>query len=134
MGKIHLKNLSSLQLLTNLAINMKRLPSLFLRLMLDKRVPFKLKILPIIAVVYLLLPWDFLPDLIPLIGWIDDIVVVIVSIGIFFVFGPLSILTRNIEQNHNPDKEQPVNGEVVEGKYRIVEEDDDTPVHSNDIK
>ena len=113
---------------------MKRLPTLFLRLMLDKRVPFKLKILPIIAVLYLLLPWDFLPDLIPLIGWIDDIVVVIVSIGIFFVFGHLSILTRNIEQNHNPDNQQPENGEVVEGKYRIVEEDGDTPIHRNDTK
>ena len=105
---------------------MNRLPTLFLRLMLDKRVPLKLKILPVIAVVYLLLPWDFIPDLMPLIGWIDDIVVVILSIGIFFVFGPLSILTRNIGQNRDLDNEQPVNGKVVEGKYRVVDDDGDT--------
>ena len=113
---------------------MNRLPTLFLRLMLDKRVPFKLKILPILAIVYLLLPWDFLPDLIPLIGWIDDIVVLIASIGIFFIFGPLSILTRNIEQNHDSDNERPVNGEVVEGKYRVVDNDEDITEHRNDTK
>ena len=126
MGEVHSENLPHFQLLIILEINMNRLPTLFLRLMLDKRVPLKLKILPVIAVVYLLLPWDFIPDLMPLIGWIDDIVVVILSIGIFFVFGPLSILTRNIGQNHDLDNEQPVNGKVVEGKYRVVDDDGDT--------
>ena len=126
MCEVHSENLPHFQLLIILEINMNRLPTLFLRLMLDKRVPLKLKILPVIAVVYLLLPWDFIPDLMPLIGWIDDIVVVILSIGIFFVFGPLSILTRNIGQNHDLDNEQPVNGKVVEGKYRVVDGDSDT--------
>lgn len=126
MCEVHSENLPHFQLLIILEINMNRLPTLFLRLMLDKRVPLKLKILPVIAVVYLLLPWDFIPDLMPLIGWIDDIVVVILSVGIFFVFGPLSILTRNIGQNHDLDNEQPVNGKVVEGKYRVVDGDSDT--------
>ena len=126
MCEVHSENLPHFRLLIILEINMNRLPTLFLRLMLDKRVPLKLKILPVIAVVYLLLPWDFIPDLMPLIGWIDDIVVVILSIGIFFVFGPLSILTRNIGQNRDLDNEQPVNGKVVEGKYRVVDDDGDT--------
>ena len=126
MCEVHSENLPHFQLLIILEINMNRLPTLFLRLMLDKRVPLKLKILPVIAVVYLLLPWDFIPDLMPLIGWIDDIVVVILSIGIFFVFGPLSILTRNIGQNHDLNNEQPVNGKVVEGKYRVVDDGDTT--------
>ena len=126
MCEVHSENLPHFQLLIILEINMNRLPTLFLRLMLDKRVPLKLKILPVIAVVYLLLPWDFIPDLMRLIGWIDDIVVVILSVGIFFVFGPLSILTRNIGQNHDLDNEQPVNGKVVEGKYRVVDDDGDT--------
>ena len=126
MCEVHSENLPHFQLLIILEINMNRLPTLFLRLMLDKRVPLKLKILPVIAVVYLLLPWDFIPDLMPLIGWIDDIVVVILSIGIFFVFGPLSILTRNIGQNRDLNNEQPVNGKVVEGKYRVVDDDGDT--------
>ena len=126
MCEVHSENLPHFQLLIILEINMNRLPTLFLRLMLDKRVPLKLKILPVIAVVYLLLPWDFIPDLMPLIGWIDDIVVVILSVGIFFVFGPLSILTRNIGQNHDLNNEQPVNGKVVEGKYRVVDDGDTT--------
>ena len=117
-----------------MAINMNRLPALFLRLMLDKRVPLKLKILPLLAIAYLLLPWDFLPDLMPLIGWIDDVVVVIISLGIFFVFGPLSILTRNIAQNSDLDNEQPADGEVVEGKYRIIEDGNDITEHRNDTK
>ena len=39
-------------------------------------------IIVIIALVYVLSPIDFIPDIIPIIGWIDDIVV---AIGAYYL-------------------------------------------------
>ena len=37
----------------------------------------------IIAFIYIIWPIDMIPDLIPIIGWIDDVIALIVAIGIF---------------------------------------------------
>ena len=63
---------------------MRTIFPLILRLLLDKRVPLKLKAIPLIAILYVLLPFDFLPDLIPFIGWIDDLAVVVISISVSY--------------------------------------------------
>ena len=82
---------------------MTRLMTLFLRLMFDKRVPWKLKLLPILAVGYAILPWDFLPDLIPIIGWIDDIAILVVATLIFLRLGSSSAA---FSSNHRPGEER----------------------------
>lgn len=46
------------------------------RLGLDKRVPYKSKALISAVVAYLLLPIDIIPDFIPVVGYIDDLVLV----------------------------------------------------------
>ena len=103
---------------------MTRLMTLFLRLMFDKRVPWKLKLLPILAVGYAILPWDFLPDLIPIIGWIDDIAILVVATLIFLRLGSSSAA---FSANHKPGEEH-VNkpkGEVVDGVYRVIDDEDE---------
>ena len=103
---------------------MTRLMTLFLRLMFDKRVPWKLKLLPILAVGYAILPWDFLPDLIPIIGWIDDIAILVVATLIFLRLGSSSAA---FSANHKPGEER-VNkpkGEVVDGVYRVIDDEDE---------
>ena len=103
---------------------MTRLMTLFLRLMFDKRVPWKLKLLPILAVGYTILPWDFLPDLIPIIGWIDDIAILVVATLIFLRLGSSSAA---FSSNHSPGEER-VNkpkGEVVDGVYRVIDDEDE---------
>ena len=103
---------------------MTRLMTLFLRLMFDKRVPWKLKLLPILADGYAILPWDFLPDLIPIIGWIDDIAILVVATLIFLGLGSSSAA---FSSNHKPGEER-VNkpkGEVVDGVYRVIDDEDE---------
>jgi uncharacterized membrane protein YkvA (DUF1232 family) len=35
----------------------------------------------ILAIIYLIWPVDFIPDIIPVIGWIDDLIVIALAIG-----------------------------------------------------
>ncbi|MCC6687351.1 MAG: DUF1232 domain-containing protein [Fimbriimonadaceae bacterium] len=47
----------------------------------DPRVPAWIKILPFLALIYVLSPLDFLPDPIIILGWIDDITIALVLVG-----------------------------------------------------
>jgi uncharacterized membrane protein YkvA (DUF1232 family) len=40
----------------------------------------------IIAVIYLISPIDLIPDIIPIVGWIDDVIMLLTAIGIFIKF------------------------------------------------
>lgn len=41
-------------------------------------------IIALLAVLYIISPIDFIPDFIPFLGWIDDLVVLSVGLGAFF--------------------------------------------------
>jgi uncharacterized membrane protein YkvA (DUF1232 family) len=46
------------------------------------------------GVCYLLFPFDFLPDLMPVVGWIDDVLVVVSVAGFIFSRRRKSLETR----------------------------------------
>jgi len=54
----------------------KKQISLYKKLLKDHRTPLISKILLALAIGYLLLPFDFIPDFIPIFGQIDDIIIV----------------------------------------------------------
>lgn len=62
---------------------MRVLPNLIrlIRALGDPRVPAWIKILPFLAIIYVLSPLDFLPDPIIILGWIDDITIALVLVG-----------------------------------------------------
>jgi uncharacterized membrane protein YkvA (DUF1232 family) len=53
------------------------------RLLRDPRVPWLLKAIPILAVLYVIWPLDFVPDLLPGLGQLDDIGVLIFALELF---------------------------------------------------
>jgi uncharacterized membrane protein YkvA (DUF1232 family) len=60
------------------------LPDFFImltRLMLDKRVPGKRKLMGGGSVAYMMLPFDIIPDFIPIIGHVDDLVLVVMGLN-----------------------------------------------------
>ena len=100
---------------------MTRIPILLLKLLMDKRVPTKLKIVPLLAIVYTFLPTDLIPDFFPIIGWIDDLLILIISVTVFLGLGSFSIISKG---NSEGPETKPY--EVIPGQYRVVDHDDKT--------
>ena len=63
----------------------------------DKRTPLLAKILPIIVVVYLIFPFDIIPDYIPLAGYLDDLIIVPLGLWLAIRMIPKEVL---IEYGH----------------------------------
>jgi uncharacterized membrane protein YkvA (DUF1232 family) len=68
------------------------------QLMLDPEVPIYLKILPFAAILYLLFPFDFLPDVIPGIGQLDDITILVVGAKMFIELAPDQVVSRHLQK------------------------------------
>lgn len=66
------------------------------KLLLDPEVPIYLKALPFAAVVYLLLPFDFLPDVIPGLGQLDDLTILIIGAKMFIDMAPQDVVQRHL--------------------------------------
>ncbi|PZC41728.1 MAG: Uncharacterized membrane protein YkvA, DUF1232 family [Chloroflexi bacterium] len=104
---------------------MGRLPIFFLKLMLDRKIPIKYKLLPALGLAYVILPFDFVPDMLPILGFLDDIIILVGTIIIFMIFGPLRKLSdtmKNSKTKENRQKET----DIVEGEYRIIDEPADS--------
>jgi uncharacterized membrane protein YkvA (DUF1232 family) len=65
------------------------------RLLRDRRVPLAVKALPVAAVLYLALPFDFVPDILPGLGHIDDLIVAIVLVLAFIVLSPWPVVLEH---------------------------------------
>src|ERR1044072_679641 len=75
MGKLKLKSR-----MKNLLMFLPNMVSLCVRLMVDARVPKTERALFASAVIYAIIPFDFLPDMIPFIGQVDDLFVIALTL------------------------------------------------------
>ena len=66
--------------MTNLLLVIPNLLLLSARLMVDPRVPTKERLLVAGAIVYALMPFDFIPDMLPVLGFTDDAAVLATAI------------------------------------------------------
>ncbi|MCE5222253.1 MAG: DUF1232 domain-containing protein [Clostridium sp.] len=69
--------------------------SLIYRLLKDKRVPIKTKLMMSAAIAYITIPTDIIPNKVPFIGAIDDIGVGFFALNKIFNDVPLSIIVEN---------------------------------------
>jgi len=104
------------------------------KLMLDPEVPIYLKAIPFAALAYLLFPFDFIPDVIPGLGQLDDITVLVIGAKLFIDMAPQQIVARHLYSMRSQGDNVPMaDGEqadrfdandpdVIEG---IIVEDDD---------
>lgn len=75
MAKLKLKSR-----MKNLLMFLPNMVALCARLMVDKRVPVTERALFAAAVIYAIIPLDFLPDMLPFIGQIDDLFLVALTV------------------------------------------------------
>jgi uncharacterized membrane protein YkvA (DUF1232 family) len=82
------------------------------RLFLDQRVSGLLKLIPPAAFMYTLFPVDFIPDLIPGLGQLDDIGIILLSLKLFIQLAPPAIVQQHL-------------GEIegIAGSWRVVDEE-----------
>ncbi|MBI2917555.1 MAG: DUF1232 domain-containing protein [Chloroflexi bacterium] len=74
------------------------------RLLRDPRVPWSARlVLPLIAV-YLLVPFDIVPDFIPVLGQLDDLLIVTVGLGLFLRLCPPGVAAEHVRAWPGPVK------------------------------
>ncbi len=72
---------------------------LIIKLIGDKEVNFFLKLIPIAALVYVILPIDIIPEIaIPVIGYLDDAAVLWLSTQLFLALCPEVVVTKYREE------------------------------------
>lgn len=71
---------------------------LFWRLFKDPRVGFKAKLLILGVVAYLVLPADLLPDLLPAVGFVDDLVLLFLGLKGFVALCPREVVQEHVQR------------------------------------
>jgi uncharacterized membrane protein YkvA (DUF1232 family) len=71
--------------------------SLVWRLTRDERVPLAVRAIPPLLILYLMMPVDIVPDFIPVIGQLDDILVLVVAMGLLLRFVPLDVIDSHLD-------------------------------------
>ena len=63
----------------------------------DPRVPLRIKIIIILVIAYLLSPIDLIPDFIPVLGYLDDFLLITVGIPLLLKMVPKEIMDEHRE-------------------------------------
>lgn len=121
--------------------------------MLDKRVPPFTKIIPLLAIAYIVSPYDVIADRIPLLGQFDDLIVTTILFLVFIAASPNHVIAdqtigrklRDLQkqQGFDPDQFDPSqfdptrfgqrpnqrpgdsNGKTVDAEFKYVDDEDD---------
>ena len=113
-----------------LLLNMTGVPRLVFRLLLDGRVPLRLKLVLPAALAYLISPFDVLPDLIvPGLGHVDDLLVILAALGLFLGMAPREVVAEHLGRAGPDGTARPGDqrGKVIDGSYRFADEDEEAP-------
>ena len=78
----------------------KTVPAVFLALK-DKDTPIIAKVLAGITVGYALSPIDLIPDFIPVLGYLDDVILLLALIALTIKLIPADVWKRNLEAAEN---------------------------------
>lgn len=68
------------------------------QLLWDDRVPLYAKAIPLGTGLYVIMPIDLLPDAVPIIGKLDDIVLMLVALRVFVALAPREVVEEYARQ------------------------------------
>ena len=76
----------------------------FVRLVMrDRRVPWYVKTIPVLLAVYLISPIDIIPDIIPVLSYMDDVVIALLAFFLIFKLTSGPVVTDLIQQARGAD-------------------------------
>ena len=64
----------------------------------DPEVPLYLKALPFVGLLYVLFPIDFITDFVPVLGQIDDLMVITIGAKVFIELAPANVVAKYMAQ------------------------------------
>ena len=97
---------------------------LVMKLLMDRRVPLRLKMLFPAALVYVVLPIDLVPDCFFPVGRIDGLIAVVLAFVLFLGLAPRDIVMEHLGRSpSNGTGSSPDRGSVIEGDYRVIDDD-----------
>jgi uncharacterized membrane protein YkvA (DUF1232 family) len=70
-------------------------------LLRSPEVPVYLKLVPLAAVVYALIPADIIPDFLPVLGQLDDVTALLVGAKVFIELAPQEAVARHVQMLRN---------------------------------
>ncbi len=79
----------------DLARSFKRELTIYQRVLADSRTPVQAKIFLCLAVAYLCMPFDLIPDFIPVIGHLDDVIIVPALVYLALRFIPPELVAEH---------------------------------------
>ena len=108
--------LSRPSLLRTLAWNLR----VTLRLLREPRVPALLKLIPVFAAGYVISPLDFVTDLLPVIGQLDDLGVIFIALEAFLKFSPAPVVEfhRAAVADGRRFHPMPPEGDIIDAEFR----------------
>jgi hypothetical protein len=109
-------------------LSMTGIPRLIFRLTMDGRVPLWTKLILVAGIAYVILPFDMLPDMVPALGRIDDLLAIVFSIGLFLALAPRKVVSEHIRGRPPGDGEDSGDGSgnsnVIDGSYRYLDDEE----------
>jgi uncharacterized membrane protein YkvA (DUF1232 family) len=96
---------------------------LAIRLLREPHVGLLRKAVPVLAVAYLISPLDFVPDFIPVLGELDDLGMLLVSLEGFLKICPPDVVAfhRAAIEEGRPYSPMPATSRVIEAEWRHEE-------------
>jgi uncharacterized membrane protein YkvA (DUF1232 family) len=93
---------------------------LTVRLLRDPAVPLLVKAVPVAAAAYLMWPLDVLPDILPIVGQLDDIGIVTLALSVFFRLSPAGVTTfhRAAVDAGRPYSPVPVGDDFIDVEFK----------------
>ena len=92
------------------------------RLWNDREVPLWAKVIPPLALLYILSPIDLLPDPVLGLGQLDDLAVLLLGAKLFVEMAPPGVVQRHRDELAGSRPPAP-EGEVVDASYRVIDEE-----------
>lgn len=68
------------------------------RLLRDQRVPWLIKLIPLIVLIYIVSPIDVIPDFILGLGQLDDLALLILGVQVFIAVSPQAIVQQHRDE------------------------------------
>ncbi|MGY8879185.1 MAG: YkvA family protein [Dehalococcoidia bacterium] len=73
----------------------------FRRAVTNKNVPMRVKFIPVLLALYLANPIDLIPDFIPVLGYVDDVAVIVIALALMIRFTPNDVVLELVSQSRN---------------------------------